>query len=954
MSLHSPRPLRELWLVAAAAAAWLGCPRPTPAIPGTFGGEGDCRQPRRSAVASPHREFMPLCGFDPSARSVKVPRLSEEELGKLPVETADLIREEAGSEGVFCRCNRPEDVADAVDLGAQATELIQREQLLSGCNVLRCPPAQPWKEPARCNFWMIDPRRCAQIGFVHGFAQTAPQHGNDKDWDVYTEVCPTISQGVQNFQGMVVPLALELRSHMKADKPIHDEHKWCRWFPGPVAIAEDTAHPAVEFLEFRPVAGERVSIAGDWMAESSVGGDGHPQMHEVRIGAAVRPNPNCADPRDPRCTNPDVWHILVSGYFSKDTAQQDRLFLSVPMPPATDPSRTKLVCDQPKMTKGGCNGDGVRKPEVDTTSERGKVRITIRRGATGPMFDRYCPGDRAHAPADLCPCDSEAECLTNGITVKVRDADGTERVVVNEQLDRCRLSKSELNGKVQDVEIAFAGDIRCEWRQDPNLWLCECDCEDLAAPGSAFVATVQGCASPGLEAERPEHRRRACRDICGGSVCGTAPACRIGTCRPRASAIPDARLIAYDACEPPPPEPRVSTVADFRVQLIPERSTAELGRVDDRGTFTAQAATHLRGTLWLNDNRVSADRRLEFVRAEGQGDPFTVSTFILLPPFTVTTVFQSIHAFSVTRFPAVLRGDGSYTAPKGQARIGIRAIIDGLPGGLDFLNEGELTGTFRPGPDTFALDGLGRDDEGHAVRLQLVGTIVNHPPIADPGPDRTVECASPTTTPIVLDATASRDPDAGDVMTRVQWFEHETGQGLSTQLAFVAQAKLGANRFNLHVYDRELASDRRTLRVDVVDTAAPDLSLTPETVCLWPPNHEFARFRLGQEVQVVSSDVCDSTPSVRIVSLTADEPAHALGSGSTRPDVASGPTTGCVRAERSGLGTGRTYTLTVEARDASGNAARRDIRIVVPHDQRDHPGCRHAEGVDEIDEDCVQ
>ena len=41
-----------------------------------------------------------------------------------------------------------------------------------------------------------------------------------------------------------------------------------------------------------------------------------------------------------------------------------------------------------------------------------------------------------------------------------------------------------------------------------------------------------------------------------------------------------------------------------------------------------------------------------------------------------------------------------------------------------------------------------------------------------------------------------------------------------------------------------------------------------------------------------------------------------------------------LRADRAGAGSGRTYTLTYRATDASGNSAADSATVSVPHDQR--------------------
>jgi hypothetical protein len=40
-----------------------------------------------------------------------------------------------------------------------------------------------------------------------------------------------------------------------------------------------------------------------------------------------------------------------------------------------------------------------------------------------------------------------------------------------------------------------------------------------------------------------------------------------------------------------------------------------------------------------------------------------------------------------------------------------------------------------------------------------------------------------------------------------------------------------------------------------------------------------------------------------------------------------------LRAERNGAGTDRIYTLTIECRDATGNAASATVLVTVPHDR---------------------
>jgi hypothetical protein len=75
-------------------------------------------------------------------------------------------------------------------------------------------------------------------------------------------------------------------------------------------------------------------------------------------------------------------------------------------------------------------------------------------------------------------------------------------------------------------------------------------------------------------------------------------------------------------------------------------------------------------------------------------------------------------------------------------------------------------------------------------------------------------------------------------------------------------------------------------------------------------------------------------------SVVSNEPPQVDGSGNTIPDFtmpmidqATGIITLQLRAERSGQGDGRIYTITVTATDQSGNATTADVNVVVPKNQ---------------------
>lgn len=76
---------------------------------------------------------------------------------------------------------------------------------------------------------------------------------------------------------------------------------------------------------------------------------------------------------------------------------------------------------------------------------------------------------------------------------------------------------------------------------------------------------------------------------------------------------------------------------------------------------------------------------------------------------------------------------------------------------------------------------------------------------------------------------------------------------------------------------------------------------------------------------------------MRVRGVTSSEPDDGLGDGDTSQDVIYGATGFCLRSERGGGGMGRTYSVELEAQDASGNLSTRTIEVVVPHHHR--PDC---------------
>jgi hypothetical protein len=135
----------------------------------------------------------------------------------------------------------------------------------------------------------------------------------------------------------------------------------------------------------------------------------------------------------------------------------------------------------------------------------------------------------------------------------------------------------------------------------------------------------------------------------------------------------------------------------------------------------------------------------------------------------------------------------------------------------------------------------------------------------------------------------------------------------------------------LYAPDAYRSSDHDPVIVglNVCDEIAPtfdEVSVTPDM--LWPPNHKYVTV----SAVVTVADNIDPNPTLTLVSVTSNEPDDGLGDGDTPDDiVVVDDFTFELRAERSGTGDGRVYTITYEATDACGNSTIATATVTVPH-----------------------
>jgi hypothetical protein len=214
---------------------------------------------------------------------------------------------------------------------------------------------------------------------------------------------------------------------------------------------------------------------------------------------------------------------------------------------------------------------------------------------------------------------------------------------------------------------------------------------------------------------------------------------------------------------------------------------------------------------------------------------------------------------------------------------------------------------------------------------------INRRPVANAGPDQTLQCTGNGGAIATLDASASHDslpPPMGDPdYSATLAYDWPAAGGASSNPTRDLFVPAGSHAFRLIVDDTMSGVDQDETRVTVIDTIPPVIAAaTPFPSVLWPPNGKM----VPVTVSVNASDVCSPHLDCRIMSVTSSETNAGNKKGSTSgPDYEiTGPLQVQLRSERLGSGQGRIYMLTVRCSDAAGNSSEKAVYVTVPHDQR--------------------
>jgi hypothetical protein len=186
-----------------------------------------------------------------------------------------------------------------------------------------------------------------------------------------------------------------------------------------------------------------------------------------------------------------------------------------------------------------------------------------------------------------------------------------------------------------------------------------------------------------------------------------------------------------------------------------------------------------------------------------------------------------------------------------------------------------------------------------------------------------VSCPAPVSVPSapgLCSATVSFTPTATDTCSPPASIVSAPASGSSFPV--------GTTLVTSTATDGALNSAACTFPVTVVDQEAPVVtSLAATPAILWPPDHKM----IDVKVTFGQSDNCSANCSLTV---SSNESINGQGDGDSSPDwIVIDAQHLQLRAERSGLGSGRTYTLTLTCRDAAGNTTVKTTTVVVPHNQ---------------------
>jgi len=245
----------------------------------------------------------------------------------------------------------------------------------------------------------------------------------------------------------------------------------------------------------------------------------------------------------------------------------------------------------------------------------------------------------------------------------------------------------------------------------------------------------------------------------------------------------------------------------------------------------------------------------------------------------------------------------------------------------------QVTYSFVATDSATKLEFIDLNTEYFGLAAVSVVAVPATPPTILCSPPLTLECTNGTAVGTLYAEVSDTNGNPLEVVWTINGVPYQTnnvpsgGSLTVSNVSLTAAFVSGVHEVSVSVSNGQTNAVTCSTTVTVGDASPPKitrLTATPQT--LWPPNHRMVPVTLT----VHATDNCDPSPAVRITQVKSNERQNR-----SRPDwEITGPLSVNLRAERLGNGKGRTYTIVVESRDASGNVSSASVNVTVRHDRK--------------------
>ncbi|WP_308634044.1 PKD domain-containing protein [Paenibacillus silvisoli] len=368
------------------------------------------------------------------------------------------------------------------------------------------------------------------------------------------------------------------------------------------------------------------------------------------------------------------------------------------------------------------------------------------------------------------------------------------------------------------------------------------------------------------------------------------------------------------------------------------------GPADESGQTLAFSVTNDRNDLFAVQPLIASDGTLSFTPADNVSGKATVSVTLTDDGGAANTGDNESAAQTFTIMVDSINPEISADFPADwtNADLDVPVEADGTGSAITALKwaAGERTTAFFAAEGdniagnrfTATLNGdytlYAEDEAGNqAIKVIRIANIDRVAPVTTAA----VNPAGPTGW---HNADAVLTLDASDELSGVAMTEYRINQGdWMAYTGSIPAFKDGEYLVEYRSVDNAGNAETEQAITIRVDTTAPTLTVNLNQSAMWPPNHKMVDIKVTLEFDDRTSGI----ESVVLTSITSSEPDDGLGDGDTPNDIQGADygtpdTAFSLRAERSGNGTGRIYTITYTIIDTAGNQSVQTATVTVQHD----------------------